>query len=323
VIRRAIGVLALLVVMVAVVAAAVVVGAGTGTADTVRPAGHGPGAGSGHSARHRSPPPFDLAVGGSGSVGFQPTWAHPHGQATDDGYADVLAAREASRWPGLTLVRIGCPGMTTQTMIGGGGHCAYRTGSQLETALAFLHTHPSTVLVTVDLGFNDLLPCLHAMRVNVTCVDVALGNVRTQLPQILRALRRAAPAHAHLVGIGHYDPYLGDATRGTTGHTFATASLGVIVRLNSVLRTAYARAGMPMADVGAAFDLRNRTRDRVAGLGTVPIDVARTCSLTWMCAAAPLGPNSHPNDAGYRVVAGAIAATLPPLRHRHVEVTSD
>ena len=45
-------------------------------------------------------PPFDLAVGGSGSVGFQPTSTHPHGEATGSGYTDDLAAREAARSAG-------------------------------------------------------------------------------------------------------------------------------------------------------------------------------------------------------------------------------
>ena len=35
-----------------------------------------------------APTPFDLALGGSGSVGLQPTWAQPHGQPTDSGYAE-------------------------------------------------------------------------------------------------------------------------------------------------------------------------------------------------------------------------------------------
>jgi len=270
----------------------------------------GAGAGVPPGASAAVAPPFDLAVGGSGSVGFQPSVTHPHGQPTDDGYADVLAARETSRWPGLTLVRIGCPGMTTQTMISGGGHCAYRAGSQLETALSFLRTHPSTVLVTVDLGFNDLIPCLRAMQVNATCVAGALASVQSQLPQILTALRQAAPAGAHLIGMSHYDPYLGDDVRGPAGHAFAQATLDVIIRLNDVLRSAYAKAGLPMGDVGAAFELRNTTPTVVPGLGTVPTDVARACSLTWMCTPPPLGPNTHPNDDGYRVVANALAATL-------------
>ena len=50
------------------------------------------------------------------------------------------------------------------------------------------------------------------------------------------------------------------------------------------------------------------------GLGTVPTNVARVCALTWMCAAPPLGPNLHPNDAGYRVIAGALADALATLK---------
>ncbi|HEY1653048.1 MAG TPA: GDSL-type esterase/lipase family protein [Acidimicrobiales bacterium] len=263
-----------------------------------------------------APPPFDLALGGSGSVGFQPTLAHPHGQPTDLGYADDLAIREAARWPGLTLVRMGCPGMTTQTMIGGGGHCTYAAGSQLETALAFLRTHPSTVLVTIDLGFNDLVACLRHMEVNTDCVDGALATVQSQLPQILSALRQAAPAEAHMIGVGHYDPFLGDAVRDSAGQDFAQASLGVIDRLNDVLRGAYAQAGMPMADVGAAFQLHDTSPLDVPGLGTVPTNVARVCALSWMCAAPPLGHNTHPNDNGYRVVSNAIADALTPVTSR-------
>ena len=255
-------------------------------------------------------PPYDLAVGGSGSVGFQPTLMHPHGAPTDSGYSDDLAVRESARWPGLTLVRIGCPGISTQGMIDGGAHCLYRDGTQLATALDFLHTHPSTVLVTVDLGFNDVVRCLHHMDVNSACVADGLTSVQLQLPRILAALRQAAPADTQILGLGHYDPYLGDALRGPSGQAFARASLGVIERLNDVMHAAYAKAGLPMADVGAAFDLDNTAPVAAGGLGTVPTNVARVCALTWMCTASPFGPNLHPNDAGYRVIAGALAATL-------------
>jgi lysophospholipase L1-like esterase len=267
-------------------------------------------------ASTNAPPPFDLALGGSGSVGFQPTWGHPHGQPTDWGYADDLAALEGARWPGLTLVRIGCPGMTTQTMIGGHGHCLYQAGSQLEMALSFLRTHPSTVLVTVDLGFNDLVACLHDMQVKTACADSALATVQAQLPRILTALRQAAPAGTEIIGVGHYDPYLGDAVRGPAGQAFAQESLRVIDRLNAVLHAAYTGVRMPMANVGGAFQLSDTSPVDVAGLGTLPTNVARVCALTWMCAAPPLGPNSHPNDTGYRVVSNAIAAALAPVTSR-------
>ena len=116
--------------------------------------------------------------------------------------------------------------------------------------------------------------------------------------------------------MGHYDPYLSDALRGPAGQAFAEASLDIIDRLNDVLRAAYAQAGMRMADVGAAFELHDTSPVDVPGLGTVPTDVARVCALTWMCVAPPLGPNSHPNDKGYRMVSDAIAATLAPVTSR-------
>ncbi len=80
--------------------------------------------------------------------------------------------------------------------------------SQLGLAVSFLRQHPSTVLVTVDVGFNDLVHCLGHHEVDEACVDLALANVRTQLPQILAALRAASGPKVHIVGVGHYDPYL-------------------------------------------------------------------------------------------------------------------
>ena len=46
-------------------------------------------------------PHYYLALGGSDSVGFQPTAAIPHGAPTDEGYADDLVATERARWDDL------------------------------------------------------------------------------------------------------------------------------------------------------------------------------------------------------------------------------
>ncbi len=61
-----------------------------------------------------------------------------------------------------------------------------------------------------------------------------------------------------------------------------------------------------VADVSGAF----RTSDfiplvTVPGLGRLPRNVAAVCQWTWECAPAPRGPNQHPNQAGYRVIADA------------------
>jgi hypothetical protein len=42
----------------------------------------------------------------------------------------------------------------------------------------------------------------------------------------------------------------------------------------------------------------------------VPLNVARICQWTWMCAPPPVGPNIHANDAGYHVIADTFAAQL-------------
>jgi lysophospholipase L1-like esterase len=264
-------------------------------------------AGSPAGATTTTAPPYLLALGGSASVGFQPTATHPHGQRTHQGYAEDLVPLERHRWPGLSVVHLGCPGATTASTLEGGGHCHYTRGSQLFEAQAFLRSHPTTVLVTVDLGFNDLLRCMRHEVVHTGCVDLAMATVHSQLRQILSALKTDTPSGARIVGVGHYDPYLGDYFRGGAGPAFATASLAVMERLDTTLRSDYAAAGVPFADVASAFDLSDRHRMRWSGLPTVPVNVARTCALTWMCDRPPLGHNLHPDDAGYRAIASAIA----------------
>ena len=217
---------------------------------------------------------------------------------------------EQQRWPGLTVVHLGCPGATTLTVLQGGGKCSYPQGDQLQAAEAFLQSHPSTVLVTVDLGFNDLLACLRHEIVDASCVDGSLATVHDQLAQILAGIKGAAPSGTRIVGVGHYDPYLGDYLRGPGGQAFAVASLAVMERLDATLRSDYAGAGVPVADVASAFELGDHHDMRWSGLPTVPTDVARTCALTWMCDRPPLGHNMHPDDAGYRAIASAIAAAV-------------
>src|SRR5262249_59565824 len=104
---------------------------------------------------------------------------------TRRGYADqVYAALRRSR-PGLRLVKLGCPGETTRTMIAG-GICRYLGGSQLASAVAFLRAHRGHVLlVTIDIGANDAEHCGSAQ---------GLGKLASCLrPGIPQAPRNLAP----------------------------------------------------------------------------------------------------------------------------------
>jgi hypothetical protein len=65
-----------------------------------------------------------------------------------------------------------------------------------------------------------------------------------------------------------------------------------------------------MADVASVFDISDTAVTTQVGTQTVPEDVARTCTLTWMCTPAPLGPNPHPDDEGYRAISQAIGALV-------------
>jgi len=255
-------------------------------------------------------PPYYVVVGASESVGWQPSSTHPYGQRSATGYANDLLQNERVRWNDLQLVAFGCPGDTTARAIVGGDRCHPTIGSQLSDVLTFLHQHPTTVLTTVDLGYNNLLPCLRHQTVDEPCVSQALDQVSQQLLRIVLALRAAGGANMQLIGVGHNDPFLGYYLHGPSGQDFALETLSVFSRLNDTLRSVYAEAGVPMADVASAYSTNDMTPVPYGALGSVPKDVARICSLTWMCEPPPLRPNIHPNDAGYEVISDAIRSVM-------------
>jgi lysophospholipase L1-like esterase len=256
--------------------------------------------------------PVYLALGDSLSLGVQPDGGG-RSRPTDEGYADALAAAGGVLLPGLELVKLGCPGETTGSMLAG-GRCPYRSGSQLGEATAFLAAHrASTVLVTLDIGANDLLGCADrgTGAIDMACVTAAFQATAANLPRILADLRAAAGPGVPIVGMNYYDPFLAAWRQGPDGQALARASVEILVRYNQALGAAYQAAGVPVADVQAAFATTDfATTVAPPDLGPVPLNVALVCRWTWMCAAPPVGPNIHPRPAGYRVMAAAFVVAL-------------
>jgi hypothetical protein len=255
---------------------------------------------------------FYLDIGASASVGVQPTLAFPYGQPTSSGYANDLVAIEAAKGISLRLDQVGCPGETTTTMIYGGDHCYVSPDSQLSAAILFLHTHQDeSGVVTIDLGFNNVVHCLRRASDAKACVDEGFAHLGVELPQILTDLQSVAGPDVTFIGVGHYDPYLAKSLDGLVGKLHATRSLQDIGHLNDILSDTFHSHGIAVADVASVFQSGDVTPTALAGIGVVPRNVANICTMTWMCQPPPVGPNLHPNDLGYQEIALAIADKFP------------
>ena len=255
---------------------------------------------------------FYLDIGASVSVGVQPTPSAPQGQPTDRGYANRLVTLEASKGVTLRLTELGCPGESTTTMITGGDRCYQAPDNQLADAVTYLQAHHvQTGLVTLDLGFNDIVSCLRGAIVDTTCVNQNLTLLARQLPQIISALKSAAGPNVTFIGLNHYNPYTARALLGAKGIQFAQDSTTVLRQLNDLLQQIYASYAIPMANVVRAFNSDARQGTRSNYMRSMPINVQEACNLTWMCRTGHYGPNLHPNNAGYEAITDAIAALLP------------
>ena len=258
------------------------------------------------SHRDAGPATYYLALGDSLSQGVQPDAAGTSVE-TGQGYPDQVYAALHPRYPALRLVKLGCPGETTSTMMHG-GICRYPGGSQLAAAVAFLQAHQGHVLlVTLDIGANDPEDCgSWASLRAVSCLRTDIPGAVSHLSTILARLRAAAGPGVRIVGMSYYLPSLAEWRNGLPGQAVAWLSEKLAVGYNALLNNAYAKSDIRVANVFGAFqtsDFGNRAA--VPGVGTVPRNVALICQWTWECASPPRGPNQHANQAGYGVIARA------------------
>jgi hypothetical protein len=262
------------------------------------------------------PTGFYLDVGGSSSLGYEPT-----GQLTKDGalldkpstngYANDVVKLEASNIS-LSLTKLGCPGETVATLLGEKDHCYKLPVTQMLLALKFLGLHhDDTGVVSVDIGFNDVQPCIATADVEVGCVDQAKELVNEDLPKVIAKLKSAAGPNVHFVGLEYPDPFLARYLQGPSEKGYATQTLNVITELNQDLSAIYTKAGVGIVNVPSAFSSSESTPTKIAGGEVVPKNVAEVCDLTFMCRAYPWGPDDHPNNSGYETIARQIVRALP------------
>jgi lysophospholipase L1-like esterase len=276
-------------------------------------------------AAHAGPPAkYYLALGDSLAQGVQPaTPPLPPGVTlgqsieTGQGYADDLFTHYSAQFPGnLQLVKLGCPGETTTSMItGAGSPCTYPAGSQLAQALAFIRAHRSAVvLITIDIGANDIDGCAAGGVISQACVANGFAEAQADLPKILGALQGAVGEDTVIAGMNLYDPFLADFLTGPAGQAIAGQSVTLDAAFNSLLGASFGAFGIPVADVQGAFSTTDFADSAtLPGVGTVPLNVARVCEWTWMCAPQPVGPNVHANQAGYQVIATAFQQVIGNL----------
>lgn len=256
---------------------------------------------------------YYVSLGTSLSVGIQPD-ANGVNQRTDEGYPNQLFEMIEPQYRKIRLVKLGCPGETSTSMIQG-GICNYPKGSQLTEAIKFLRAHKDKVeLVTIDMGVNDLLSsgCIEGTDIDEACLAGAIQQVAANLTFILTALQQAVDPDTPIVGMNYYNTFLASWLTGAAGQAVAQQSVLLAGFFNSTLGMVYGAFGYPVADVAGAF--QSNDFDLVPfppPFDSVPLNVALICQWTYMCIPPPVGPNIHATPEGYGVIAGAFLSALP------------
>jgi len=246
-------------------------------------------------------PPIYLSLGTSLAACVQYNPLIGRAYISPVSYPSELAELIRREFPRLDHENFGCPYETAETFINGGGICTYSEGSQLDQAVRFLQENAdSTVLVTIDIGANDILQCVDGAEVDFGCFFRTVDQLSMDLAYILQRLH-AVPVDdddISFVGMNYYNPLL------AAWFTVPGDPLPVLEMLadlqwifNTTLESVYAAYGVPVADVAGAFMSYDVTTDENGNM--VPDSVATLCAWTWMCPFEDI----HANDIGYGVIA--------------------
>ncbi len=260
-----------------------------------------------------------VSLGDSLAVGVQPQLFGSN-RETSQGYPRQLARALRDQGRDVELHELGCGGATSASIISGGLPCGperdtpYDNEDPATSQLAYAEGLLSTLsgestVVVLDIGGNDVGACLQSGAISADCVAKAGRSLRTNLDTILRRLR-AVNASIPIAVMDLYDPFLGLWKAHPEGRATLAAVHTVFLReINRVIARAAAKHGAVVGQVGSA--MRQDTA-LSAEQTTLPPAVDAVCRQTWMCVDAPLVPNIHLRQRGYRLAADQLLRALTP-----------
>ena len=239
-------------------------------------------------------------------------------------YTDRLYRKLDKRIDDLEHVKLGCDGEKTTDMITGAEtKCAADysvNGTQLAEAVRWL-TDPGVevVLVTIDIGANDVNNAAGACNFDPGCTAAAIPAILNNVGYILATIRGVGYT-GPIVGMNYYNPNVAASIgyfAGAPGPIEPNPNAGFAVLtdllaqgFNGGLAAVYGAFGVPVADVYGAFASGDFADDggRYQKKGNDVADNAAdaVCRLTYMCPKdSSAKANIHPNKKGYKVMAKA------------------
>jgi len=258
-----------------------------------------------HSALADSNRPQEyLALGNSVAFGFNPSPSIDRSNADNFiGYPTPVAAalKEA-------LTNASCPGETSSHFISLAGsdhgcgayranfplHVAYST-SQLDYADGFLQSHPQTLVVSIDIGANDLFVLEEGCSFNVNCILAGLPGMLATLSANLNTI------YGHIRNLDGYTHKLVALTYYSLNYSDPVGT-AVISQVNQAVASRTLAWKGIVADGFGAFAAASTAFGGdtcAAGLRIVVVSSPLTCDI-------------HPSPAGRDLLAQAIVNALRP-----------
>jgi lysophospholipase L1-like esterase len=250
-----------------------------------------------------------LALGDSVAFGYSPL-LNPTNADNFIGYPDEVAAALKEN-----LTNASCPGETSSHFIDLSGsdngcgawrfyykfplHAVYST-AQLAFADSFIQSHPKTLVVSIDMGANDLFVLEHLCGGSSTPPEIQC--ILAGLPSMLATLSANLDTiYGHIRNLDGYHHKLVALTYYSLNYTDPITT-GVISQVNQVVAARTLAWGGIVADGFGAFAAAS------AAYG------GDTCAagLRIIVSTSPLTCDIHPSPAGRDLLAQAIVKSLRP-----------